>query len=205
MSSATGGYLQPVAAPIGDNALARVMHGLIAGVTGLSGSMVRKKWQRNMPAIPANGIDWCAFAIANVEAYNTYQVQIVSGNDTAMRQSQYEAFDLECSFYGDNCQQYAAMLRDGLHVAQNREAMYLAGIAVRGGTVIVHVPELINDQWQDRCDITIAMARDTSAQYDVLHFLGAHGSIVDDAGIEQDWATMNIPGIFDQTFDETFA
>ena len=204
-TSATGGYLTPASNPTSDAALARVMHGLIAGVTGLTASVIRPKWQGNMPVIPVAGVNWCGFSIGNFQAGQAYQVQADNLPDTICQFEQEESFDLDCSFYGADCQRYAAMLRDGVQIAQNREAMYLLSIAIVGGTQIVRAPELINDVWHDRCDITIGMARKTTVNYSVLHFLAADGTITTDSPpLSVDWQSGYPAGVFDLTFDETF-
>lgn len=207
-TSATGGYLTPAAFSTNDDALEDIIQAFIVGVTALTGTRVRPAWQPNMPVIPTNETNWCAFALGNFVAGQAYQVQVPDGLDTKMQFQQYETFDLTCSFYGANCQRYAAIVRDGLQVAQNREALWLLGISVTGGVQIVHAPELINDVWHDRCDIIISMGRQVNSSYAVLHFLGADGSIESDSPeITTDWAA----GVrarfstFDATFDETFS
>ena len=205
-TSATGGYLAPVAFGDNDAALRRVIHDFIAGVTGIDGGLVRPKWQKNPAAIPANGTDWCAFDLNNFMAGNAYQVQIADGDDTQLQYQQNEVFDLNCSFYGDNCQRYAGVIRDGLQIAQNREALFLLGVSVSGGVQITRAPELIDDVWFDRCDISVQMGRTVNSDYPVLHFTGADGTIQADTPLSVYWfAGIATPvGIFDATFDETF-
>ena len=178
MSSATGGYLAPAAFSVNDDALADIIQLFIVGVTGLAGKYVRPWWQPNPAIIPEGDTDWCAFNLGNFEAGQAYQSMQESGD--AMDFQQHESFDLSCSFYGAHCQRYAAVIRDGLQVAQNREALWLQGISVIGGVQIVHVPELINDVWHDRCDIVIAMGRQVNSEYAVLSVLGAEGAIETD-------------------------
>lgn len=206
MSSATGGYLAPAAFSVNDDALADIIQLFIVGVTGLAGKYVRPWWQPNPAIIPEGDTDWCAFNLGNFEAGQAYQSMQESGD--AMDFQQHESFDLSCSFYGAHCQRYAAVIRDGLQVAQNREALWLQGISVVGGAQIVHVPELINDVWHDRCDIIIGMARQVDSAYEVLNLLGGEGTIETDspetigkwsAGVRYFIST------FDETFDETFS
>jgi hypothetical protein len=205
MSSATGGYLQPLVNSTDDTALADILQAFIVGVTGLAGAYVRPMWQSNMPVIPTNGTNWCAFNLGNFQAIQGYQAM---NADNEFNFQQHETFDLSCSFYGSNCQRYAAMIRDGLQLSQNREALWLQGISVSGGVQIVHVPELINDVWHDRCDIAISMGRVITREYDILNFAGAAGTIETDAPeISEEWTAGAVysTGVFDYTFDETFA
>jgi hypothetical protein len=208
-TSATGGYLSPLAFAVNDNALADIIQEFIVGVTLLDGEYVRPAWQSNPYIIPTNGTDWCAFSLGNFVAGQAYQVQAASGNDTNVKMEQCENFDVSCSFYGANCQRYAAVVRDGLQIAQNREALWLQGISITGGVQIVHVPELINDVWHDRCDIVIAMGRKVNADYAVLHFVGAAGTINTDAPeTVTEWtagAKYSSTRVFNYVFSEVFA
>ena len=177
MSSATGGYLRPVVNSVNDNALADILQAFIVGVTGLPGAYVRPMWQPNPPVIPTNGTDWCAFNIGNIQAIQGYQTM---NADDDFNFQQHETFDLSCSFYGTNCQRYASIIRDGLQLSQNRESLWLQNISVSGGVQIVHVPELINDVWHDRCDIVVGMGRVVTREYEILSVLGAAGTIETD-------------------------
>lgn len=204
-TSATGGYLQPVTSPAADTELRRIVHGFIAGVTGISGAYVRPKWQGNPASIPVTGTDWCAYGIGNFQAGAPYQVQVANGSDTQSEIDQHERFDVDCSFYGPMCEMYARMVRDGLYIAQNREALWLQGISVTGIGLLTHVPEIVNDVWLDRCDITVSMGRNENSRYNVLHFLSADGTINTDSPLLTIPFSAGAPmGIFDLTFDETF-
>ena len=203
-TSATGGYLTPATFSVNDNALADIMQAFIVGVTGLTGALVRPMWQPNPPVIPTNGTDWCAFALGNFEAGQAYQN--LNTDDEFVFQ-QHETFELSCSFYGTNCQRYAAVIRDGLQLSQNREALWLQGISVTGGVQIIHAPELINDVWHDRCDIVIAMGRQVNSEYAVLSVLGAAGTIeTDSPEIITEWSAGNKyhTKVFSNVFSNVF-
>lgn len=204
MTSATGGYLLPVVSPDSDAGLARILHGLICGITGLSGSVVRPLWQENPPPIPSSGTTWAAFGLTDITSGLPYMVQVDNPPDTICEYRQDERFTLRVSVYGPSCQRYAAMIRDGVNISQNREAIYLHGISVIGTGNITRAPELVNDVWLDRCDIEIDMGRVIIVNYDVLNFLAADGEIDTDMPMIIPWHAGNPAGIFDLTFDETF-
>lgn len=204
-SSATGGYLSPATLPSSDIELSRTLHDAIAGITGLSGSLVRPKWQPNPPAIPASSVDWCAFGAGNFVAGLPYQVQVTSGADTRTRYEQHERFDCDVTFYGPMCKAYATILREGVNIAQNREALWLEGISIIGTSQIIRAPELVNDVWLDRCDVTIMLGRKVDLSYNIVHFTAADGTIrVDVPQLTMQWQTGEAAGIFDLTFDGTF-
>jgi hypothetical protein len=176
-TSATGGYLVPEADPLvlEGQALRRFLHGVVVGVTALSDELVRQQWQPNPPPIPGIDVDWCAFGITDQRRdFDPFFDQQDTGG-TLMRR--HEECDILCIFYGPNCQSYANRLADGLYVAQNRDAMSSVGMGLIGFSDVVHVPELINERWFDRADVTWSIRREIVREYPVLHFLGAYGEI----------------------------
>jgi hypothetical protein len=173
-TSATGGYLTPTNVALDNNALKRFIHGVLVGVTGLDNTLVRPAYQPNQPVIPDLTVDWCAFAIVNRRpAAMPWTAQ---GNSNA-ELSTNELFDVFVNFYGPNCMGYAAILRDGLQIPQNSDQLNAAGIAVIGVQDVLYVPELINDRWFERADITINLNRNLSRTYDILTLLGIEGTL----------------------------
>lgn len=204
MTSATGGYLLPVASPDNDAELARILHGLIVGVTGIAGNLVRPIWQSNPPPVPAFGTTWAAFGVTDIAAGLPYMVQVDNDPDTICQYRHDERFTLRVSVYGPFCQRYATRIRDGVNISQNREALYLEGISVVGTGGITRAPELVNDVWLDRCDVSIDMGRYIAVNYEVLNFLAADGTIETDMPMTIMWHAGDPAGVFDLTFDETF-
>ena len=72
---------------------------------------------------------------------------------------------------------YAAVLRDGLQIPQNSDQLNAAGMAVIGVQDVLYVPELINDRWFERADITINLNRNLSRTYAILTLLGIEGTL----------------------------
>jgi hypothetical protein len=174
MSSATGGVLTT---PLPDEtALRRFLQGLVAGITQLPGASVRPRWQRKPPPMPAADADWVSFDIRDrtVEGHG----YLVPTSDDESKLVRWEAFSLACSFYGPNGAAYAERLRDGLELSQNREPLLLAGMSYRGPDTLQHLPELHNDEWHERHDLTLRFARELDKRYDVLCFVGALGAII---------------------------
>lgn len=206
MSSATGGYLLPTVPPDSDAELARVLQAFVSGVTGIAGTLVRPMWQPNPPPIPAAGTTWAAIGLTDINAGLPYMVQVDNPPDTICQYRQDERFTLRVSVYGPSCQRYATMIRDGVNISQNREQLYIQGISVIGTGGITRAPELVNDVWLDRCDVTIDMGRVLDLQYEIVHFLAADGTINTDLPqLTVTWNAGYPAGIFDLTFDETFA
>ena len=174
-TSATGGYLKPTNTVIDGNVLQDFLHGVIAGITGLENTLVRAAFQPNPPTRPDIGVDWCGFSVLNrrTEALPWYQQDDENGGTLTRT----ELFDLLVSFYGPNCTAYAGMLRDGLQITQNLEQLFAAGMAPNGTQDIVYMPELVNDRYYQRADITVNMNRDVSRTYEILSLLSAQGTL----------------------------
>lgn len=187
--SSTGGYLQPNNLPSADKLLHRVLHDYVVGVTGLLAGNVRPRWQKNPPEIPASNVDWCAFGVTEISGGHPYQVQVqvqVDEDlfDTKANLVRDELLTCQASFYGENSGLYAERLVLGSSIAQNREALYLQGFSVISATTILRSAELVNDVWLDRQDIEIIFGRRVVVEYNVLHFLGAAGTMETETAAE---------------------
>ena len=191
-SSATGGYLTQTSSSIDGQALRRFLQSVIVGVTGLNATLVRPMWQQNPPPVPSIDVDWCGFAIMTQRPEKgAFHEQLDAGGATLLR---HEELDLLCAFYGPNCLVNAGLLRDGLElIAQNREQLFLAGMGINGFSDITHAPELVNDRFFDRADITMTIQREIRRSYDILHFVGASGNVTANRGIESLTAGINVP------------
>jgi hypothetical protein len=67
-TSATGGLLAPVAEvpPLTDDALDALFQVAVSGITGISGALVRPRWQPTPPKHPEPSVDWCAIGITDI-------------------------------------------------------------------------------------------------------------------------------------------
>lgn len=186
-TSATGGYLQDVSPPAEGVALRRFIGELLAGVTGLPGELVRPQWQENPPPVPAFGTDWLAYGVTarRVEAGLPWQAW-KDGDGSHLRR--HEMLDVQLIAYGENAEAILAALRDGLDVAQNREQLFLAGVAVQDFGAIIHAPELINERWWNRADATLTLQREVRRVYPILSFVAAYGDI-NAQDMTQPWQT----------------
>src|ERR1700694_2060232 len=127
--SSTGGYLIPSAAPapLEGQALLDFLQGVIVGITGLAGTMVRPVWQSGPPNIPDAGTAWCAFRITTRPSSTFPHVKHDPAGQGADALQRHEALHVLCSFYdlgsGGQADGLAALLRDGLSIPQNREIL----------------------------------------------------------------------------------
>jgi hypothetical protein len=178
--SSTGGYLTPSSsAPTDDDALVDLLQTVIVGITGLSGMLVRPRWQPEPANLPDYGTNWASLGITERRS-NAYPfVEHESpgnGTDTLVNN---ETFKLETSFYGPLASTNATYLRDGLAIAQNREQLYLAGISLLVvPTDIIALPSLLKERWLFRVDMPVWFVREIRRTYPVLNLLSAAGVVV---------------------------
>lgn len=191
-TSATGGYLRQTTGPLDGIDFRRFIGTVLVGITGLDAKLVRPTWQQNPPPIPDIDIDWLAFGQTNRRGdADAYQFESDDGLTTT--QLRHEECDFLLTFYGPNCLDIAGMLRDAFDITQNQEQLQLAGMAMVDLTEIIHAPELINDRFFDRADMTMTIRREIRRDYRVLSFVAAYGAIVanraNDSTLTLEWAT----------------
>lgn len=159
--SSTGGYLAPAvdAPPAEDDALDNLVHDLIAGITALAPDLVRPRWQPKVPKQPEPSVNWCAFGLQEQEPDAGPAIQhdgTGDGHDTYIR---HQDIDVMCTFYGPLAKGYAQRLADGLAIPQNREQLQLQDMAFVGVGPIRAAPDLVNQQWVRRYDMTVTLRR----------------------------------------------
>ncbi len=207
--SSTGGIMAPEASPAvtADKSLTAVLQPVLAGITGLSGDLVRRSWQIDPPPSPAATVDWLAFGVvrtvgdsdpyfeqvaAPVEADPEADPPVEADPDrTVAEMRRHEELDVLCTFYGPNGQGLAARLRDGLNLAQNRDDLEAEGITVVSAEEPVHAPELENQRWVERWDVTLTLRREIVRRYPVLHLVRAQGQMTGNR------VTESVTGEFD--------
>lgn len=196
-TSATGGYLvpSPLTPPIEGDVLYDFVHDLIAGVTGLDGTLVRPRYQAEPPNIPDADVAWCAFGIMTRDADTFPAVKrdpSGDGSDVLQRQ---EELSVLASFYdlGSSGQAdfYATLLRDGLAIAQNREVMQGAGWGLGYTGDLTPVPSLLKERWLYRVDLSMRLRRQIDRTYPVLNLESAGGTIITESGLEEDFLVEN--------------
>lgn len=173
-TSATGGYLAPTApVPPEDEALDDLLQELVAGVTGLPGSMVRPRWQPKVPKQPEPNENWCAMGIPRQANDASPAIQHDGNGDGIDGYIRHQEIDLLCSFYGPAAKGYAQRLADGMSIPQNSEQLALNGMKFVRASDIQAAPALINQQWNRRYDLTLTLRRKITRTYPVLNLLSA--------------------------------
>lgn len=180
-TSATGGYLTPTTAPPDDDLdLDVIFQGAVSGITGLQGSMVRPRWQPTEPKIPPIGTNWCGVGVTVTSPDDFPSVEHqAAGQDILKR---HEEIEVMASFYGVNSARNAKILRDGLFILQNIEQLKKKNIEFIDAGDIRAFPELINEKWQKRNDITLRFRRQIVRDYAILNIDAANIHLIDDTG-----------------------
>lgn len=189
-TSATGGYLRQTSGPVDNLDFRRFIGTALVGLSGIPAEFVRPAWQPNPAPTPGIDANWMAFGITARRAEQNPFLFDTDGHDSV--QIRHEENDVLLTFYGPNCLGNAGALRDAIDVPQNQEALSLAGMKVVDYTDIIHAPELVNERWFDRCDMTITIRREIRREYSILNFVSANGEIYANREITtltREWAT----------------
>ena len=184
-TSATGGFLLPLVPPPDDDLTLDVdVQKTVAGITGFALNNVVPRWQQKPPAQPEIDVNWVAVGVSST--VTNYRPAVVhrgedGGSDVLMAQEQ-----LTCllSFYGPAASGYAKVLRDGIQIAQNREAMSLLGLSLVEIGRATTLPAVVGQLWQRRVDFELVLRRQVTWVYAVQNLDSASGTIVQDGEAE---------------------
>jgi hypothetical protein len=190
--SSTGGFLAPLPSPaptpLEDAALQNFLQSIVVGITGLTGAMVFPRWQETPPNIPPINTAWASIGVQNRKAetfaFEFHDGTLNSGNglDTLIR---HEEAEILCGFYGPTADTNASLLRDGLQVAQNREALQLAGMSLIECGDLLTVPSLVNSQWYYRVDLPFRVRRAIVREYPILNLLSSQITVKTSDGLTE--------------------
>ena len=130
--------------------------------------------------MPEPSADWCAMSVS-IESHRDFPYidhnGAGDGSDTLIR---HEEIEVLTTFYGPNAQMNASILRDGFYVPQNIEGLNASAIGFVEADSIRAVPELFNQQWVKRYDLTLRFRRKVQRNFAVLNILSATPVIVND-------------------------
>lgn len=184
-TSATGGYLSPTSvAPTHDLPLDVQLQRVVVGITGIDGSLVRPRWQETPPQQPARDVNWCAIGIIRIGAAYGHSITHFPDGEGYDEAETYEDLELLASFYGPGCAGMATLLRDGLWIPQNREAMRADGMALTDARDVTLLGEAVGPEWRRRADLPIFLTRVVARSYPILNLLSAQGAITSQVGDE---------------------
>lgn len=177
-TSATGGYLAPHDSPEQDADLEDVLRAMVSGISGIPAQRVLHL-QPGQAAPPAAESSWCVVAVQEISAPHSPAIEHQSGADGADQSRIQEEMNVLCSFYGPQARGYASILRDGIFIPQNSEAINALRMSFIGASQIHPEPELVNPQWGRRYDLVLQMRRQVVRVYPVLNILSAGMTLAD--------------------------
>lgn len=183
----TGQYIQPtpsIVLPdvIDDIDLDQLFQDAVVQITGLPGTLVFERFQNDPNAVvrrPESTVNWCAIAVTTSESDDSPVIEPVD-DPTQVKYSDHEGIEVLASFYGPNSGRYAGLFRDGIKIPQNMEALQSNNIFFQEAQRIVRVPELVNQQWQMRRDLSLTFRRKIERLYPVGRFTVVQLHIRDD-------------------------
>ncbi len=170
----------PLPAPLEDEALDLVFQGVVVGITGLDGTLVRTRWQTIVPKQPEPTVDWCAVGVLTATPDASPSIVHQGTDDGADISVRHEDLEVVASFYGPNCKANAGLLRDGLGIPQNVEQLEAQGISYADCGPLRSLGELVNQQWIRRCDVLLTFRRAVTRVYAVENLVGADVHLFDD-------------------------
>lgn len=181
-TSATGGFLALSPAP-GRVSVEDTLHDLIAGITSLPAELVRPSWQPEPPRVPGSETTWCAFGIIARKPHNFPEIKHQGKGDGFDELISHEEIVVLSSFYGPQGEDMALLLRDGLHIAQNRALLRPAGLAFVSAQEVTFLPEVAGTGWLARADLPLTFRRQTRRTYAVLNIVQGNGRVRTENGM----------------------
>ena len=178
-NSSTGGYLLPAvpAPPLpGSLTLDQFLQTVFVGVSGIvDPTLVRPRWQIDPPKSPDITTDWIAFGVTEDNAIGTAYNSLDSNNNNVVQRM--EDLVVQVSFYGPDALTFAQVVRDGLQIGQNREALQSAKMDFVDCGRITRAPDIVNERWRNRYEMTVNFRREILRVYPILTFVSFTGTL----------------------------
>jgi len=198
------GFVRETNSPLEDPGFTDLIQQMVVGITGLPGSMVRPRWQDNPPNQPPKSANWCAMGV-NVYTPQNYPYIFHDPNAAGgMGQDvmlDWSTFEVLASFYGPAAVANAGRLRRGCYIDQNLDTLIINGINLREVGEQRNIPDIFNNQYVDRCDVSLIMSRETISHFPIRNIISASTVLITDTGAsitaDTDLTVPEIPFILD--------
>lgn len=170
-------YILPVAPePVYDKALEDIFQGVVKGIVGLPGNLIRPRWQQDPPNLPSYDASWIAFGLTiGPKQWDAYKKFDTAANAYVVEGS--EAIVMAASFYGPQNEALHRKLEDGLQLDLNRADLEAQKIKYIGAGDPVNLPALLKEMWYLRVDVSFAFSRWVRRVYPIDSINSAAGSI----------------------------
>lgn len=163
---------------------------VFVGLSELPGTLVRPSWQVNPPKQPDIDVNWMAFGVAEAAPDSNAYVTIDTDDVVTLKRNR--SIQVDCSFYGPLAFQVAELVADGFQIQQNLFALRDAKMGFTATTPAIQVPDLVNERWVARVQMSVILQRTTVRVYPISTFVSANGTIHTVLGSEEyliDWQT----------------
>lgn len=171
-SSDQAGWLTPLnAEPEYDEALDQLLSDWVRQLAEYPEGRVFPRWQKEaLPPFQAE-TDGCICGVVDVPVDDNPALAVQT--EEGCQLSRHEVFKCLTSFYGPAGMRYAARFRDGLCIEQNNTALNQLGLTVMDYSKLTPFPELINNQWVHRYDMTVCLRRNLVREYGIKSLVDA--------------------------------
>ena len=120
-------------------------------------------------------MDWSAFGLQEEDSDTFAYNSINTDNQNVFMRM--EALTLQCSFYGPHSLRFGRIVRDGFQIGQNREALQSAKMDFVSTSKMVRAPDLINERWVNRWEMSVYLRAEDLRTYPILTFLSSSGTL----------------------------
>jgi hypothetical protein len=147
---------------------------VLRGVTGMPPGLIRPRWQPKAPNWPAEGIDWVSVGVVRTVP-SDYGGQTFS--DEKLVHQQHLTVECLLSIYGPSAVRIAGVVRAGLQMTLNQDAIHGIGLAVQDVGATTTLSEEVNSVFIPRLDLPVQFRMVMSTTYNVPEIRKSGGTI----------------------------
>jgi hypothetical protein len=164
----------PKVAPPSRDYFRRLIHEWVVFVTDLSPNLIIPAGQKIPPKMPSN-TEWVSFMVKEVRPYGASKQY----NDEELMMFRLNDLIVSFTVYGDGADSLAWLIRDGVEHDYPMESMNDKRMMPIDSTPILSMPEMINEEWINRCDFTVRFRYWEIMEYELPSVLELDLTLID--------------------------